>query len=77
MKTFETYRREQFVAEILAICRKYNLAISHEDHQGAFEFPDFEERYAEWLTEALQWKRWESGCSSQRLPNIAMQSGKQ
>lgn len=40
---------KDFLEEIEAICRKYNISISHQDGQGAFEFDHFDEDYMQWF----------------------------
>ena len=42
----------QFFNEIEAICKKYNLSISHEDGHGAFEIVPYEKYYMVWMREA-------------------------
>ena len=46
----------EFMKEIEAICRKYDLSISHEDGHGAFEIDKFSEDNIEWLKHAhINW----------------------
>jgi hypothetical protein len=44
---------DEFIAEIEAVCRKYNLSISHEDMHGAFIVEKLAERNIEWLKDAF------------------------
>lgn len=48
----QTPKVAAFLAEVLAICDKHKLSISHEDKQGAFEIVpiNFEDR--DWLSAA-------------------------
>jgi hypothetical protein len=41
-----------FFNEIDAVCKKYNLSISHQDGHGAFEIEAYEEFYMNWLRHA-------------------------
>lgn len=43
---------EEFLNEIIEICKKYNLSISHEDCQGAFQIVKYDDFYTRWLLEA-------------------------
>jgi hypothetical protein len=43
---------DAFLAEVVEVCRKHGMSISHEDGQGAFQVRDFNEPDAEWLKEA-------------------------
>jgi len=40
---------DKFVEEIIQVCKKHNISISHQDHHGAFEFPKYDEENSEWL----------------------------
>ena len=42
----------EFFDEIEAVCRKYELSISHEDGQGAFLIEPFNEDNIKWFREA-------------------------
>lgn len=44
---------DTFIEEVLAVCKKHGMSISHEDHHGAFEIIAFTDEAAEWLREAL------------------------
>jgi len=41
-----------FLAEIIEVCRKYNLSISHEDSQGGFIIEPASEENFRWLLDA-------------------------
>lgn len=43
---------DSFLEEVLEVCRKHGMSISHEDSQGAFEIVDYSEDAAGWLLEA-------------------------
>jgi len=43
---------DAFLAEVIEVCRKHGMSISHEDGWGAFEVRNFNESDAEWLKEA-------------------------
>jgi ribulose-5-phosphate 4-epimerase/fuculose-1-phosphate aldolase len=43
---------DAFLAEVVEVCRRHGMSISHEDAHGAFEVVDFDEGCAEWLTHA-------------------------
>ena len=45
---------ELFLDEIIEVCKKHGLSISHEDEQGAFLIEDYdEEMYSNWLRQAI------------------------
>lgn len=41
-----------FYDEIDAVCKKYNMSISHEDGHGSFEIEKYDEKNLNWLKEA-------------------------
>ena len=43
---------EEFIQEILAVCEKHGLSISHEDGHGSFEIEEYNEHNCEWLLAA-------------------------
>jgi hypothetical protein len=51
----DSYGRERdpsidaFLSEVIAVCRKHGMSISHEDGHGAFLIERFNESAAEWL----------------------------
>lgn len=49
----EDPRIDAFLADLVAVCRKHDLSLSHEDGHGSFLVrPSFDEFYAKWLSEA-------------------------
>jgi len=46
----------RFMEEIEAICKKYDLSISHEDQGGGFEIEKYSDSNMEWLKDAtINW----------------------
>jgi hypothetical protein len=43
---------DAFISDLVAVCRKHNMSISHEDGHGAFEIESFSKDNIEWLSEA-------------------------
>ena len=58
----ENKRIDNFLDEIVELCKKYNLVIEHEDSHGAFEISDLDkdEDFC-WLREAYDGTKSESG----------------
>ena len=61
MKRWDSNRNEQvedlridaFLADLVAVCRKHDLSLSHEDGHGSFLVRlGFDEFFAKWLSEA-------------------------
>lgn len=48
----EVPRADALIAEIIEVCKRHGLAISHEDGHGAFEIEPYDDFYAEWLHSA-------------------------
>jgi len=48
----ENPKVDAFLAELVAVCRKHNLSVSHEDYQGGFEVAAFSEKNVAWLLDA-------------------------
>lgn len=46
----------RFLEEIEAICKKYDLSISHQDSQGAFIIEKYSDFNMDWLKDAIQYK---------------------
>jgi hypothetical protein len=44
---------EAFLSDVVELCRKHNLSISHEDGEGAFLIEPFDERLVEWFMAAF------------------------
>ncbi|NBT75157.1 MAG: hypothetical protein EBT15_04150 [Betaproteobacteria bacterium] len=40
---------DAFLAEVIEVCRKRGMSISHEDGHGGFQIQDFSEDAAAWL----------------------------
>jgi hypothetical protein len=54
MEMVEVPEVDAFIAEILSVCKKHNLAISHEDGHGAFIIErGYSDVNAEWLQQAM------------------------
>lgn len=47
------FRLREFYKELIALYKKYNLSISHEDSGGAFIIEDYDESNIDWITGAL------------------------
>lgn len=43
---------DAFLADVIAVCKKHGMSISHEDHHGGFVIERFDESTAEWLLQA-------------------------
>jgi hypothetical protein len=55
MKTQEkTQKSIDFIEEIIAISKKYELSIGHEDQQGAFIIEPYSEGNSMWLRSAFE-----------------------
>jgi hypothetical protein len=48
----ENSRIDDFMDEIIAVCHKHGLVISHEDHHGAFVIEMATEDGIDWLSHA-------------------------
>lgn len=46
-------RFNNFITDIIAVCKVYNLSISHEDTQGAFIITSYKEENISWLKDAI------------------------
>lgn len=46
----ENARIDAFLEEVAEVCRKHNLAISHEDRNGAFKIREINDSDVEWLS---------------------------
>ena len=44
---------DEFLADILAVCKEYGLSISHEDTHGAFVIVQYNDKASEWLLNAM------------------------
>lgn len=45
-------RIDAFLAEIVEVCRKHGLSLSHEDRHGCFEVERLDDDFIEWLNDA-------------------------
>ena len=45
----EMLRVDAFIEDVVAVCRKHGMSISHEDGHGAFEIKDYDESCSDWL----------------------------
>lgn len=43
---------DSFIEEIISVCKKHNLSISHEDGHGAFEIEPYSKENVDWLRQA-------------------------
>lgn len=43
---------DEFLKEILSVCKKHNMVLSHEDRHGAFEVENYKDSYEKWLMDA-------------------------
>ncbi len=44
--------KDEFLAEIISVCKKHNMSISHEDEHGLFRVVDYDESCTDWLMHA-------------------------
>ena len=45
-------KMKAFLADIIIVCSRHGLSLSHEDGHGAFIVQDYSEKNIEWLLEA-------------------------
>jgi hypothetical protein len=43
---------DSFINEILTVCKKHGMSISHEDTHGGFSIVKYKDSYAEWFLNA-------------------------
>lgn len=43
---------EKFIDELIAVCKKHGLSLSHEDTQGAFIVEPYSDSNIQWLNDA-------------------------
>lgn len=51
-KEIENISIDNFLKEILGVCKKYDFSISHEDIHGAFVIVKYHRGYEKWLLSA-------------------------
>jgi len=51
-KQAENANIDNFLKDILKICKKYNFSISHEDQHGSFQVTKWDKGYESWLLNA-------------------------
>jgi hypothetical protein len=44
---------DDFLKEIVEVCRRWNMSIGHEDSQGAFKIYKFDQDNVDWLMDAF------------------------
>lgn len=47
----ENPKVEDFIKELIAVCKKHGMSISHEDSQGAFIIEPYSDTNIEWLND--------------------------
>jgi len=53
MKNNKSSKVKDFIEDVVLLCKKYNVSISHEDTQGAFEIRDYDEENIKWFRNAF------------------------
>jgi len=48
----ENEKVDAFLLEVIEVCKKHGLSISHEDNHGSFEVGLFDQANIEWLMDA-------------------------
>lgn len=51
-KEIENKKVDNFLEDIIKICKKHNLSISHEDNGGSFIIEDYDIELSQWLLAA-------------------------
>ncbi len=46
------FNKEFFIEEILSVCKKHRVSISHEDSHGSFIIEKYNEDRSDWLRDA-------------------------
>jgi len=49
----ENKRIDDFLNEVIVVCKNHGLSISHEDGHGAFVICDYDDSDSRWLMDAL------------------------
>tara|TARA_R110000787_G_scaffold276761_2_gene385743 strand:+ start:669 stop:863 length:195 start_codon:yes stop_codon:yes gene_type:complete len=52
LKDIESTKIDGFLKDIILVCKKHKMAISHEDHHGGFEVVTLENGDIDWLLAA-------------------------
>ena len=51
-KKVENAKADNFINDIIKVCKTHDLSLSHEDFHGAFQIDSFKSRNIEWLKRA-------------------------
>lgn len=51
-KHIENPAIDAFLAEVITVCKKHNMSLSHEDYHGAFEVKPYDASCSAWLMAA-------------------------
>lgn len=51
-KFVEEKKVDDFILEVIEVCKKHKMSIGHEDPHGSFVVHKFSQKSAEWLMEA-------------------------
>lgn len=43
---------DAFIEEIISVCKKHGMSISHEDGHGGFEIEEYDDDLSDWLRNA-------------------------
>ena len=43
---------DEFLNEIIAVCEKHGISISHEDGHGSFQIENFDKFFVDWILNA-------------------------
>jgi len=47
----------EFKLEVIELCKKYGISISHEDEHGSFLFKEYKDDLAAWFLRGIIYKR--------------------
>ena len=59
-RNVEDKKIDDFLGDIIKVCKKYKYSISHEDGHGAFEIGEYNETDANWLLSSHIEKRYDT-----------------
>jgi hypothetical protein len=48
----ENKKIDEFLADVIEVCKKHGLSISHEDGHGSFNIVKYDENTVDWLMDA-------------------------